>query len=224
MKKDIIGEQIKIYRPNFIKYGDKPQGIFWNDAETQYLRYERLLRNFALPKKNFSIHDIGSGVCDLHKYLLEQRIEHDYIGTEIVPEMIEVSKQKYPNIRIFNRDIVNDNNVEKCDIVVLSGTLNLPGDIDPTDWKEFSFRLIRKMFSISNWGIAFNFLTTYGTFSEKMLVYFDPCQLFDFCMRKLSRFVTIDHGYPLYEGTVTVLHEHYVKQQFPGVVFDKYWM
>ena len=223
MSDRIIDNQQTAYRDAFVKHGATPMGTYQNNTETQYLRFERLIRNIKEYLHGNTIHDVGAGVCDLHRYLLSNEIDHEYSGTEIVQEMIEYSLREYPDIKLYNRDLLTVTN-ETYDYTVLSGTLNLVNDIDKKDWKEYSYDLIKKMYAISSKGIAFNFLTTYNTFSKDDLMYFNPCEILDYCITKLSRFVFIDHNYPLYEATVTVFKKEFLKSVYIGEAFDKYFV
>ena len=218
----IIKAQLDAYRPNFIEHGDKPQGTFQNNSETQRLRFDRIIRQFRLQEKAYLIHDIGCGTCDLHQYLNDLSIQHRYYGTEIVPEMIEAAKAKFPNIEVKNHDLLKDKDIPLADITLLSGTLNLLAGASEEEWKEFSFELIKKMFEHSRVGISFNVLTSYRTFSDPTLAYFNPSEVFEFCMKNLSRFVLLDHAYPLYEFSVTVFHKEYMRQEFNLPAFEKY--
>ena len=223
MNDRIIENQKKIYGDAFTKHGATPKGTFQNNIETQYLRYDRLIRNLKEYLPGSTIHDVGAGVCDLHRYLLINKIEHQYSGTEIVQEMIEYSLKEYRNIKLYNRDLLKVTN-ETYDYTVLSGTLNLFNDIDKKNWEEYSYNIIKKMFAISRKGIAFNFLTSYNTFSQDDLIYFDPSKVFKYCIKNLSRFVVIDHSYPLYEATATVFKKDFLKSVYVGSAFDKYFV
>jgi hypothetical protein len=141
---------------------------------------------------------------------------------EIVPEMIEAARNKFPEIKIENHDIVKDTNVPQADITLLSGTLNLLAGAEEEEWKEFSFSLIKRMFELSKVGISFNLLTSYRTFSDPTLAYFNPAEVFDFCMNNMSRFVMLDHAYPLYEFSVTVFHKEHMRNEFANPAFQKY--
>lgn len=77
---------------------------------------------------------------------------------------------------------------------------------------------------MSRKGIAFNFLTSYNTFNQDDLMYFDPSEVFKYCIKNLSRFVIIDHGYPLYEATATVFKKDFLKSFYIGNAFDKYFV
>jgi hypothetical protein len=218
----IIKAQLDAYRPNFLEHGDKPQGTFQNNSETQQLRFERIIRQFNLQQNKFSIQDIGCGTCDLHQYLLDKKIEHKYCGVEIVPEMIETARKKFPEITLNNYDLIKDKNIPLCDITVLSGTLNLLAGVSESEWKDFSFSLIKRMFELSKVGISFNLLTSHRTFSDPTLAYFNPAEIFDFCVQNLSRFVLLDHAYPLYEFSVTVFHKEHMRNEFNNEAFQKY--
>jgi hypothetical protein len=166
---------------------------------------------------------VGCGICDFHAFLLLKQVEHVYSGTDIVQEMIDYSLKKYPQIQIRNRNLLSAPNDEKYDIVVLSGVLNLLANIPYNEWCEYAFTLIKKMYEMSNIGISFNFLTTYKTIADPVLCYFNPLEIFDFCEKKLSRFVMIDHAYPLYEATITVFKNDFIKNKYSKSDFVKYF-
>lgn len=217
----IIEEQKTKYEKNFIKNGPSPSGLFWNNRETQEHRFAMLLNNLDL-KNKFSIHDVGAGIADLHKYLNKNKINHIYSGTEIVPEMVKYINQVYPTIKIFERNILNAEDIEKYDYLVLSGTLNLKTGT-AQEWKKFTFELLKKMFSMSKIAISFNFLTTYKNKTDENLCYFDPKEMLDFCIKNLSRFVSINHFSPLYETTITVFTQEYMKKKYKNSTYDKYF-
>jgi SAM-dependent methyltransferase len=211
--KSIIAAQRKAYRANFLLHGDSPRGIHVSSFVTQHVRYENLLRQI-LP--HFSpctdLHDVGAGVGGLYAFLklkgLDQRVK--YSGTEIVQEMIDAARAKYPELNLANRDFLDRDIEDKYDFVVLSGALNLLGGVDERAWKAMCLALIEKMFAHARRAIAFNFLTSYRTFSDPKLYYLNPTEIFDFATNRLSRFVSLDAAYPLYECTVTVFKKDYV--------------
>jgi hypothetical protein len=224
MNNGLIETMKNVYSNNFKKHGASPLGTFQNNIETQYLRYERLLLHLLNPDLSiFTIHDVGSGICDLHKYLLEKKVNHQYSGTEIVQEMNDYASSLFPHIKLYNRDLLNADDNEQYDFVVLSGTLNLFANLDIHEWEKYVCQLIKKMFKIASKSIAFNFLTSYNTFSDPSLFYIDPKTMFDFCMKNLSRFVHIDHAYPLYECTITVHKKEYIQEIYQHKNFLKYF-
>jgi len=218
----LIEAQIELYRRSFLQHGDSPQSTFNARRELQWLRFERLVQPLLGLASRFSIHDVGAGLCDLHAYLRERGVEHDYSATEIVPEMIEHARRKYPDIVVERRDLLLDPPSERYDFVVSSGMFNLPGQVPREDWRRFCFAMLERMFAMASQAIAVNFLTSHRTFTDPTLFYLDPGEALEFCQARLSRFVAIDHSYPLYEYTVVVLRPERVAAAHPGEAFGKY--
>lgn len=209
----IIAAQANAYRAEFVKHGDTPLGTHQSDRTSHDIRFEALMRNIAPhlgPRA--TLHDVGSGLCDLYRFLkssgLDRRIS--YSGTEIVQEMIDHAAQKYPGVKLGNRNFLDAGLDERYDFVVLSGALNLLAGVDGEAWKAMCLALIGKMYLHAERAIAFNFLTSYRTYSDPLLYYFDPKEMFDFATAELSRFVVLDASYPLYECTVTVFNKDYM--------------
>jgi hypothetical protein len=221
MNDSITERQRKAYKEAFLKYGATPMGTFQNNKETQYLRFERLIKNVVEDLHGSSIHDVGSGICDFHKFLLEKKTDHTYSGSEIVGEMTDHSLRQYPEIKLFHGDFLQIEN-EYYDFIFLSGTLNLKLNIDVAEWHDWALEIVAKMFKHATKAVSFNCLTANNTFSEKDLMYFVPQEIFDFCLKNLSRFVVLDNCYPLYEFTVTVFRPEYIKEKYDHESFSKY--
>lgn len=210
-----IDSQKNKYRKNYLIHGDTPQGVFYNDKYTTNLRFNILLQSFLVEQNSFSLHDVGSGIGLLYEYIKDNTLEIDYSGSEIVPEMVKSMKKRFPEIKVYNRDIIDADENKGYDVLILAGSFNLlPENLNKQEWEKYCLKIIEKMFRLCNIGISFNFLTSYNTFTHDDLIYFDPKELFDFCMCNLSRFVKLDHGYPLYEGTITIFKEDYMKNKY----------
>ncbi len=222
--KKIIQHQIDLYQPNFIKHGPVPEGMFCNNMTTQNERYRQLLNPLLNCKNsNFSICDLGSGLCHLHEYLIENNVIHNYTGIEIVSEMNDFVQNKFDNISILNVDFLDVNFKDNFDFIVLSGTLNLKGNISNEEWEHYVFEVIKKMFALSNYAISFYLLTSYSTFSKDELFYISPERIIDFIQNNLSRFYQISTSYPLYEFTVTVIKKDVIQANYVHNDFKKYF-
>ena len=102
-----------------------------------------------------------------------------------------------------NRNFLDAGPDERYDFVVLSGAPNLLAGVDGDAWKAMCLALIRKMHLPGE--IAFNFLTSYRTYSDPLLYYFDPGK----CSppHPSVPLLVLDASYPLYECTVTVFNK-----------------
>jgi hypothetical protein len=217
MERDIIKSQLKIYEEQFAKFGDSPDGTFNQNTSIQNLRFERLLKQFDFEASPYSLHDVGCGICDLYTYINQNKLNIQYSGTDIVPEMKVLAQKKYPNIDVQIKDILNEELKEEYDIVVLAGTFNLPSGVDKESWKLFTRSMIKAMFSLCKVGISFNFLSTHAEFENEAMYYESPNEIIDFCVQELSRFVVIDHSYPLFEQTITVFKPSYMKNKYSNM-------
>ena len=223
---DIIMAQRKVYGERFKAHGFSPQATFQNDRITQDIRFENLSMNiFPHLKEGDTIHDIGSGLCDFYDFMRRKGIDRlaTYSGTEIVQEMVDEAKAIYPELSLINRDFLSSDALDEYDFIILSGTFNIPGGIDPNAWKQLCFSLIEKMFRNCRKAIAFNALTSYGTYRDPALFYIDPTEVFHFATTKLSRFVTLNAAYPLYEHTTTIYRSEYMASQHPQSELGKYF-
>ena len=221
---DIIRKQIDAYRPNFLEHGDTPRGTYQNNTTTQNERFGRLLRHLEeYGPEHFSVCDVGCGMADLHRYMNANAISHDYTGIEIVPEMVEQTRSKYPDIEVLDVDLQTHDFRSVFDFCVLSGTFNLPGDVSETGWEEFVLNTIERMYGLAGIGISFNLLTSYSTFKAKELFYADPAEIYDFLQKKLSRFIMVDTTSPLFELTFTVLRPEAVRARYDHPDLKKYF-
>ena len=219
----IIDSQLSIYQNHFKAHGDTPEGTYNQNEAIQDLRFQRLIKQFTQQDSEYSIHDVGCGICDLHQYLINNELKLVYSGTDIVPEMKKLAVEKFPKIDFKVRDIIEDDTSnEQYDFLVLAGTFNIPGDCALNDWVSFTNEMIRKMFSMAKLGISFNFLTTNADFFHPDMYYRNPYDVFDFCSKHLSRHIVIDQAYPLYEYPVTVFSEEYMLEIHTDPKFKKY--
>ena len=219
----IIQDQIDTYLNNFIINKDQSLGTFQNDRVTQYMRFKHIIEPFKdILTDNITFHDFGCGSCDMYGYIKSSNLRLKYSGTEIIQEMIDYAKLKYPGIELYNRDVLKENVNDKYDIVVFSGGLYLPGSIPHLEWKEFVYAIISKMWEMSKIGISFNLLTTHSEYKHKHLFYVDPSEMLNFCINNFSRFVKLDHAYPLYEWTISIFKEEYIRLKYNEPELKKY--
>ena len=221
----IISAQERIYSTRFREYGDTPQGVFWNNTETQYLRFERLLRHtLGNAPTAPALHEIGCGTAALFEYLKARSIACDYSGTDIVPDMLEIAQKRHPEGKFYQRDVLTTDISEAYDFVVASGVFNYRDRVKPETWNKYVEDMLSKMFSMARCGIAFNFLTSNITIApDPTLHYADPAVMLRFCQNRLSRFHVLDQSYPLYEVTLTVFKEAHIKGSFSSEAYGKYF-
>jgi SAM-dependent methyltransferase len=183
--KQIIVEN---YRNLFLSHGSGPEVGQWS-LEGQRFRFEKLIQIGDLHGRR--VLDLGCGIGDLYPFLLQRVGEVDYIGIDIVPELIAIAAEKYPRARFQCRDVLCEDIHEMFDYVLISGSFNnaIP------DCSGFLKELITQAWRHCLVGLGFNFISTYVNRMDPGIAYHDPVEVLDFCLKTLTRKVTLQHHY-----------------------------
>lgn len=195
----------RYYRESFGEHGDTPRGVDWNDTTSQRLRFERLVANID-SRTPFHVLDLGCGTGALYQYLCEHFPANafQYTGVDLVQEMVELASVKH---RGDNAVFVCGEMTEvkeQFDYVVASGIFNVKQEVPSRAWHTWVLTTLESMYARADKAMIFNALTAYADFSDPKLFYADPLFLVDHCMRHMSRWVTLDQSFPLYEFTLAV--------------------
>ena len=159
--------------------------VGWESQTLQRYRFAALIQ--AVDESWFkgarrSLLDLGCGFGALVDYLEERGIEVDYLGVDLLPEMIERAQAEHPERQFLCKDILELEG--KYDMVLASGTLSLAFG-DPED----SWALIEKMRQLAGQVLTFNVQSTRGiqrpgaSALRRDFWYVDPVEL----LQKLRR-------------------------------------
>jgi SAM-dependent methyltransferase len=198
-------DRIKDYfREKLTLYGTTPRGVDWNSPAAQETRFEQLLRVIDLAQP-FSILDYGCGFGSLASFLRQKDLGFQYIGYDILPEMIAQAQELYagkPGLEFT----CQEETLKPVDYAVESGIFNIQVEDETSVWTEFVIATLHKMDRLSLKGFSFNLLTSYSDadYMKPHLYYADPCFFFDYCKRHFSRNVALLHDYNLYDFTILV--------------------
>jgi SAM-dependent methyltransferase len=220
--RSISERQRDLYQESLDKHGDSTRATHQNDPVTQHLRFERLVKGIAPFLPGSTIHDVGCGFGELGEYLAQREAGCTYSGIEIVAGMAKMGRERL-GVDIVVDDFIARDYERSYDFLVASGVFNIPGEVEPGEWSLHNQALIGKMFATATKAIAFNGLTTFSDFRREDLHYWDPGQALSFCQSELSRFCVLDHAYPLYEWTLTVFHQDFVRGAYPQDELAKYF-
>jgi len=192
------------YSSKIKKNGASAEGVDWNGAESQFLRFEKLCKIIEKDKE-FSINDMGCGYGAIIDYLDKHNAQYKYFGNDISAEMIDKARVRYlENTKVeFS---VSDKPKAIVDYSVASGIFNVALDADKEEWYNYILMTLDQLNNNSQKGFSFNCLTSYSDEEKKRsyLYYANPLELFDYCKKKYSRNVALLHDYNLYEFTILV--------------------
>jgi SAM-dependent methyltransferase len=194
------------YSAKIREHGQGPRGVDWNGEESQFLRFQQLLK-IVQTECDFSIIDVGCGYGALIDYLRKSLKKHKYkyVGIDISEEMVASARARYGEDESARFHVSAVSPVH-ADYSVASGIFNVRLERDEDEWWSYLTTTLDQLNETSGKGFSFNCLTKYSD-AEKMrsyLYYADPCKLFDWCKRRYSRQVALLHDYGLYEFTILV--------------------
>jgi len=174
LKKEDKSRIQDFYRKKLKKHGDNSAwSVDWESYENQQSRFDIFSKIGDLNGK--SILDFGSGLGDWYGYLSKHFKGFDYIGIDIVPEMVEAAKKKYPNAKFVNAEI--DAIDQSFDYVFASGSLTF----EVEDGQNFYFKIIEKMYRLAKIGVGFNMLSKEYFGTQKLYTTYEPFEVVEFC-------------------------------------------
>lgn len=185
---------IDYYRQHLAKHGMySAQALSWIDENSQIIRFQALVEVGDLSGQ--SILDVGSGLGDLYAFLGQRFKNFRYQGIDLVPDLVQKAREKYPGVDFKNIDIMDFKG--KYDYVLSSGAFSFKVQ----NHKEFYFEMIKKLFSLAKKGVAFNMLNRKGHVDDDLFAAYDLNEVRDFC-QKLTPKVKINHQYSIQDFTV----------------------
>jgi SAM-dependent methyltransferase len=200
-----IRERVARYYADKIRtHGPVSQGVDWNSAESQLLRFRQLLR-VCEPAAAFSINDYGCGYGALVDHLAAGPWRFEYRGFDIEPRMLEEARRLHrgrADCAFFDEESL----LPPADYTVASGVFNVKLDVPVEAWQEYVMATLDVLGAKSRGGFAFNLLTSHSDPDRRRsdLYYADPAHILDHCLRRYGRHVALLHDYRLFEFTVLV--------------------
>lgn len=125
--------------------------VGWTDKYNQYVRFHKLF-GIGITDGD-KVLDYGCGLGHLNTFMLENGFNDiNYFGIDINPNYISAARSLYPDKQIFIGDIETIDERHRFDYVIGSGVFTIGVTLDEVINK------IQLAYSLSNKGIAFNFL------------------------------------------------------------------
>lgn len=186
---------ISFFDTNLMLHGDRPEAVRWT-ATGQHRHYQAMLDIGDISGRK--ILDFGCGKGDFYSFLRDKGISADYSGCDINEKLIAMARLKYPDadFRVFDldRDVLD----KDFDYIFLCGVFNLK--VQGLD--ETIRNALLKLFSRCRIGLAFNALSVHNPKKDFELNYTSAEELFTFCVRNLSPYISLRHDRLLYDFTI----------------------
>jgi SAM-dependent methyltransferase len=198
-------ESIKeYYSKKLSEFGPSPKGVDWNGIDSQHARFQMLVRHLKIEGSSTFL-DFGCGYGELFTFLNDIDETLVYLGYDIVETSIETAKRIHKSPQADFVSVLP----QLCawDFVLMSGVFNVKGEVDEVAWGAYAVSMINSILPRATKGISFNMLTTFNDvhLRKAHLYYVDPAELLSRLDIKPPCTVILDHSYPMWEFTVTVL-------------------
>ena len=192
--------------------------------EHKKLRFSMISETFS-NDNDFSIHDVGMGLAQFYDFFKNKYPDKhfEYSGTEIVPEYFDNCKEKYPDLSFYLRNLAETIITEQYDYVIMSGVFHQIRETKRKEWEFYIQKLLTNSFVGVKKAMVFNVVSPFVDFYQTQVYYCNLSKLLNFINDDLSRFWTIKQNYPLFEMTITVYNQDYIKLLYPQLEFKKYW-
>jgi len=146
-------QMIERHQDSLDYFGYAPQALYWGTQEEQLVRFS-VLAGIGV-RSGDSLLDVGCGFADLYHWLSSRDLTVDYTGLDISPEILAKGRELNPALRLVQGELFDfDWAQQSYDWVFLSGTLNW----NVGEGGAYARRLIRRMFRLCRFGVAFNLL------------------------------------------------------------------
>jgi trans-aconitate methyltransferase len=180
---------VNFFRLHVQLYGNDWRSLGWQSRQTQYQRFAVLAQ--VGPLEHTRVLDVGCGLGDLYEYLRAQRIPVDYTGYDLLPDMVERARQRYPQGRFEVRDVLQGLGTERFDYILSSGAFN----VNFGDNIRAVQQVLRQMVAQCERAVAINFLKwSAGASHDPIFQYYEPQDMLAFC-QTLCPCVQLREGY-----------------------------
>jgi tRNA G46 methylase TrmB len=197
-----VSQVIRRYQQRIAEHGATFASLNSGSEEKQAIR--QWVHASALRGKRPSILEVGCGLGDFYKYLIEQRRDCSYHGYDIVPEYVAECWRVYPKSKFEVRNIFLDGIDGSYDTVVMSQVLN--NRYQKSDNLQVMRRALELAFQHTQVSVSVDMLSTYVDFRNPDLFYYSPEDIFRMAKAIAPR-VLIRHDYRAFEFCVQLFHQ-----------------
>ncbi len=199
------------YEACLAEHGDSHLGVDWPnaaDAETRYGVMLDVIRR-PLERTPTRVLDVGCGAAHLNEYIVRNGItDIDYIGLDISPKFVELSRAKFPNTQFWCADVLtaNENELPSCDYAVMNGVFTEKVDLSFEEMTDFCHRVVQRVFALAKIGVAFNVMSKHVDWERDDLFHVPFDELASFLRSEVSKHFVFRQDYGLHEFTAYVYH------------------
>ena len=210
MKTEDRLDYVQRYEKRLQEFGYSPATLGWGIHGRQEVRFS-VLAEPALRLPECSVLDVGCGFCDLYDFLAQRGWRGRYTGFDIVPGLLDVARERHPDLDIRELDITADSiPCDAYDFVISSGALNA---VLPSGNNETHIEVaLRSMYQRSRIATCVDFLSTYVDFQKPGAFHTNPGWAL-VAAKALTQRVILRHDYMPYEFSMFLFRNDAISER-----------
>jgi trans-aconitate methyltransferase len=189
-----LGEKVRAYyEPRLAATDDCYEAVGYPSPEIARTRHAIIceLGEFS----SASVLEVGCGIGNVLTYMKEKGFDGEYTGIDLMPEMIAQARQRHPEARFIEGDLLQMKNGEAADYVIASGVYQHAS-------KDLFHRSIAAMFQRCKVAAAFNMFSLWcPAESRNEYLFADPLETMEFC-RQFTSHLILRHEYMPHDFTI----------------------
>mgnify|MGYP006289502103 CR=1 FL=1 len=163
-----------------------------NVGKPEYYARQHEAHFEVMPQAASSVIDVGCGLGSFLSFLLNKGCKLDYLGIDIVPDLIATASTSYPDAIFECRDIFKDGLPKTADHIVMCQVFN--SRFKSSDNAAVIKEAIKICFEKAAMSVSIDMLSKYVNYEEKSLFYSDPEKMFAYA-KTLTPYVALKHDY-----------------------------
>jgi len=201
------------YENCYSTYGDNHKGVDWPNAIDTSKRFEVMtdLMKFKpnlIDKSKINVLDLGCGLSHLYEYWTVNKIEYNYIGSDISEVFINRCNEKFPYNSYFCADLLIEfDKFNLYDFTIANGLFTEKLSLSFNEMWSWVKEMISNMLKISKFGIACNFMSKNVDWERNDLFHLPLDLLTNFVTKENKRFL-VRNDYLDFEYTIYILKNY----------------
>lgn len=197
---------VEHYEKCLEQHGDTHKGVDWPNIADAKKRYSVMLDVVRDDNEDITLLDFGCGASHLYEFIKENNLAQiDYSGLDISEKFIDLSKDKFPDLKFYCIDILEESNaLPVFDYIVMNGVFTEKISMSTDEMFSYLKDVVRLLFDKCRIGLAFNVMSKNVDWEREDLFHLEKGLLVDFLKMEISEDFHIKEDYGLYEYTVYI--------------------
>lgn len=193
---------IERYQKRIAEHGPTFASLNSGSETKQRIRHE--VHSSSVRGLKPRILEIGSGLGDFYKYLVQHHFGCSYSGYDIVPEYVEQCRRLYPEAKFERRNVFLDGIDGTYDTIVMSQVLN--NRYRKSDNMQVMKHALELAFEHTRVSVSVDMISSYVDFQNPELFYYPPEEVFRIA-KSIAPRVLLRHDYRGFEFCIQLFHE-----------------